>query len=280
MAAPLIPALVTAGAGFLGNAFDSFLGARTSRRNTDRTIAAQKEMADMAYQRQVEMWHKQNEYNSPEEQMKRFGAAGLNPHLIYGQGNPGNASAPPAYQAPNLQYKYTAPAYGSAIASVLPTLMSVGTWMQNMRLTENKIQQGDQLVEFLESKYPHEIRRFNQVESLFPYQRQIEGTKAQQSWAQLDRLLQENRHLFGQDGDGGMRLLQRILAGEQGRKVGLEADWLSPTRIFGMVNSVVGRFLSPGRSISNVSRQARTGTAKRVKTFYQNGKRRSQVVDY
>lgn len=36
-------------------------------------------------------------YNSPESQMARFQQAGLNPHLIYGQGNPGNQSAPISY---------------------------------------------------------------------------------------------------------------------------------------------------------------------------------------
>lgn len=37
---------------------------------------------------------KQLEYNTPANQMKRFQDAGLNPNLIYGQGNPGNQSAP------------------------------------------------------------------------------------------------------------------------------------------------------------------------------------------
>lgn len=34
----------------------------------------------------------QNSYNSPAAQMARYRQAGLNPHLIYGQGNPGNQS--------------------------------------------------------------------------------------------------------------------------------------------------------------------------------------------
>jgi len=34
----------------------------------------------------------QNEYNSPKSQMARFQAAGLNPNLVYSQGNPGNQS--------------------------------------------------------------------------------------------------------------------------------------------------------------------------------------------
>lgn len=40
---------------------------------------------------------KYNEYNTPLNQMKRFKEAGLNPHLIYGQGSPGNQSAPLSY---------------------------------------------------------------------------------------------------------------------------------------------------------------------------------------
>lgn len=35
-----------------------------------------------------------NEYNSPKSQMQRYQAAGLNPHLVYSQGNPGNQSGP------------------------------------------------------------------------------------------------------------------------------------------------------------------------------------------
>lgn len=36
----------------------------------------------------------QNEYNTPANQMARFMDAGLNPHLVYGQGSPGNQSSP------------------------------------------------------------------------------------------------------------------------------------------------------------------------------------------
>lgn len=42
-----------------------------------------------------------NEYNSPKNQMSRFQDAGLNPHLIYGQGSPGNQSSPG--NAPDLR---------------------------------------------------------------------------------------------------------------------------------------------------------------------------------
>lgn len=39
-------------------------------------------------------WNMQNEYNSPQAQMQRLKAAGLNPNLVYGNGAEGNAPAP------------------------------------------------------------------------------------------------------------------------------------------------------------------------------------------
>ena len=62
-----------------------------------------KQMADTEWQRNLEQWNRQNEYNSPASQMSRYREAGLNPNLIYGQGTPGNASSSPSYSAP--EYK-------------------------------------------------------------------------------------------------------------------------------------------------------------------------------
>lgn len=39
----------------------------------------------------------QLEYNTPKSQMSRYQDAGLNPHLVYGQGSPGNQNAPLTY---------------------------------------------------------------------------------------------------------------------------------------------------------------------------------------
>lgn len=41
------------------------------------------------HRRNVKLWKMQAEYNSPEQQMARLKAAGLNPHLVYGQGASG-----------------------------------------------------------------------------------------------------------------------------------------------------------------------------------------------
>lgn len=61
-----------------------------------------KQESELQYQRQVDFWNMQNQYNSPASQMARYKEAGLNPNLIYGQGNPGNASQTPQYNPPQL----------------------------------------------------------------------------------------------------------------------------------------------------------------------------------
>lgn len=62
-------------------------------------------LAEQQNQYNLEMWKLNNEYNSPQAQMKRFEEAGLNPNLIYGQGTPGNSPSAPQMvtpEAPNL----------------------------------------------------------------------------------------------------------------------------------------------------------------------------------
>ena len=52
----------------------------------------QQQENEKAYQRSLNMWNLQNEYNSPTQQMARIRAAGLNPNLVYGNGVTGNSS--------------------------------------------------------------------------------------------------------------------------------------------------------------------------------------------
>lgn len=65
----------------------------------------------------IEFWNMQNEYNSPQAQMKRLQAAGLNPNLVYG--SPGGSSgvagdiSTPTPQSP--QFRSSEP--GNAVAN-------------------------------------------------------------------------------------------------------------------------------------------------------------------
>lgn len=119
MPAPLLPIIIAA----LGGLGSSAMAVGAARRNTDRTIAANRQMAeyaysqdkqmsDLAYRRDIEMWERQNLYNSPEAQMARLRSAGLNPNMVYGSGSVAGMQSgsppsynPPAFKAPDIQYR-------------------------------------------------------------------------------------------------------------------------------------------------------------------------------
>lgn len=75
-------------------------------------------------------WEKQNEYNSPTNQMARYRAAGLNPNLIYGSGqaSAGQAGAIAPYQGFQVD--------GSDVLSMANALASVRNMEANTRKAE------------------------------------------------------------------------------------------------------------------------------------------------
>lgn len=224
--AGLIGGIIGAGAGL----YDSYQNRKAAAINTNKTIAAQKAEAELAYQRSVQMWNAQNLYNTPEAQMQRFGAAGLNPHLIYGQGSSGLASSPPQYQAANLQYRYEAPAYGAAIQTILPTLMAVGSWLQNMRATEAGIrktevdtgrsetetQRARQLIDYLMLRNPQVLKEGMNKLSLFPYQKSMQHDAAIKSTTVLSDIQQEYRLKHGEELFSGLPFRPGTPLGELG----------------------------------------------------------------
>ena len=85
MALP-VAALISGGAALAGSITQSLSARATQKRQ----------------QKQDEkFWHMQNEYNSPQSQMKRFQEAGLNPNLIYGQSSGGAAGTAERLKTPD-----------------------------------------------------------------------------------------------------------------------------------------------------------------------------------
>ena len=66
------------------------------------TNRSNRKLAEYSFDMQRQMVREQNEYNSPIQQMARYQEAGLNPNLIYGNGqsSAGNQSEIARYQAP------------------------------------------------------------------------------------------------------------------------------------------------------------------------------------
>lgn len=113
--------------GSVGSALGSRRGAKVARENTDKTIAAQYNLANQAYEKNLEQWHRENEYNSPLAQIQRYTEAGLNPNLIYGtSGSAGNSSGSPQFSAPNVSYDYSgASPAGSALSAAAGTFQQI-----------------------------------------------------------------------------------------------------------------------------------------------------------
>lgn len=88
--APFIP-LIASGISAVGD-----LIAGKSANDSNR------ELAELSYQRQREMFDYSNAYNTPAAQMKRFQEAGLNPNLIYGQ-SANTAVQAPKYDPPRIE---------------------------------------------------------------------------------------------------------------------------------------------------------------------------------
>lgn len=77
------------------------------------------QMAAWQNQKNLEFWRMNNDYNSPAAQRQRMEDAGFNPNLFYGQGSPGNASAPSAAGAPAGNYQGLSDIYAKALNSEL-----------------------------------------------------------------------------------------------------------------------------------------------------------------
>lgn len=95
-----LPLLGAAAIGAAGSVIGGGIGAlgqssanRTNIRLQREQNAWNEKQAEKANKWNLEQWERENLYNSPQQQMQRLEQAGLNPNLMYGQGNPGSASS-------------------------------------------------------------------------------------------------------------------------------------------------------------------------------------------
>lgn len=78
---------IAAGLPVIGNVISALSARREQKKQTERDL---------------KFWHMQNDYNSPQNQMKRLQSAGLNPNLVYGQSSGGAAGQAERLKSPDL----------------------------------------------------------------------------------------------------------------------------------------------------------------------------------
>lgn len=88
------------GSAFSGVTGGDLLGLGASLFNTGMNAYSQRE----ANKATRDLWREQAEYNKPINQMARYQEAGLNPNLIYSQGNPGNMTSSPTMQPTHFDF--------------------------------------------------------------------------------------------------------------------------------------------------------------------------------
>lgn len=140
----------------LANIFTSS-GNNNTQWNIQQSInKTNKEIADRNNQWNLDMWNRQNEYNSPSAQIDRYKQAGLNPALIYGNsGSAGNATSMPSasqYHAATPQGVMTPADAFNNIASAVSTAISLVKQFKEMK----KLDAGTTMIE-TRNKYLEDI---------------------------------------------------------------------------------------------------------------------------
>ena len=130
------------GNSWIGAAIMGFITAISNLWSQHQTNKANKELAELSYQRQIEQTNLMNEYNSESAKMSRLAAAGLNPMLVYGGSTEGSKqSVLPQYNNPTLK----APQFESqqmlGMIQALSTLRTQSVQRELLKQQANKEEQ-------------------------------------------------------------------------------------------------------------------------------------------
>lgn len=96
---PWVPAAIGAGASLAGGLF----GRKSVKSENEKSRQWSLEQYNRQKTDNLDFWRQNNEYNSPQAQMKRLQEAGLNPAMIYGSSPSGAAGSSQQMTAPSAQ---------------------------------------------------------------------------------------------------------------------------------------------------------------------------------
>lgn len=123
-----LAAAIAGGLGLIGG----LIGANSAKKAQNRANQANIELAKMQNDWAIAQWERENEYNTPENQMQRLKDAGINPNMAYANGNLSNISA----QSPTIQRAQVNPYLGDA-QNMQSTIQNMLQLMQLKSVIEN-----------------------------------------------------------------------------------------------------------------------------------------------
>lgn len=205
------PGGLFAGLGLAGNVFGALTG-----------FAQQK----AANKFNVDMWNRQNLYNSPKEQMKRLQQAGLNPNLVYGGGSGGASGT--ATNAPNFEKLADASYRPVDIPSAIGSLQSFTDWDIKKATADNlvaKTETEKQASLLKTAETAGKILSNSKLSQELPYAGELAKTSLQAAQANVKKTQADTSYTLNQDerarlaNDANLReSTERILTSRLGRQ--------------------------------------------------------------
>lgn len=193
---PVTASLITAGLAAGSSAGNAVAQGRMNK----KTMAYNREMYDKQKADNIAFWNMQNEYNSPQAQMARLQAAGLNPNLVYGNGAVANSSS--SVQTPHaMPYRPTAPSY--SLGDIVERYQNVK--MQQAQY-DNVKQQGNNMILDALNKTEELRSKTNMNDYMeragFRSKEKLEANKAQITTEELFKSILTNEFLSGAPAPG------------------------------------------------------------------------------
>lgn len=143
----------------------------TNYRIARENMGWQQQENERAFQRELQMWDMQNQYNSPESQRRRLEEAGYNAMLTQGSGSnvsPGNSSSTPGYTpaqaiTPTMQ-DYNVGNLGLGVADLL----------QRIKLNNKNIEQTDAAIAGINADTLKKLQDLKYKDTVWDYQVEAE----------------------------------------------------------------------------------------------------------
>lgn len=151
---PLVgSALISAGSGLLGGLFGGAsnkkaakVAAKQSEKNLQTQINYARESADLEWQRNLEQWNRENEYNDPSQVVKRLQNAGLSPALALGNYGGNTAAGSPTYSMGDIDASKVksrgagqiGEAFGNFLTGMMPAAMEIMNRRRDLDLKDTQ----------------------------------------------------------------------------------------------------------------------------------------------
>lgn len=215
----------------IGQIAQGFIDRNTAKQNIAQEQKGRMELAQYQYSKDLDIWNKANQYNSPEQQMLRYEKAGLNKNLIYGQQNMASGQLP-KFQAP--QYDYNPPS-GVDLPNVLSQFQDFRlkqAQLNNLKV-QNEIMINKEMMGRYDVQYAPDMK-FQQLEAL---RNKNVANGWQRSWTEMGSLEGLTEYARA-EASKLLRQSEKLRADTA--YTDIQTDWYTGKAVSGMVGNLLG----------------------------------------